>query len=77
MQVTVRLEGHLREFFPKLHVPMVLTLDGPRTVAEIIEAAGMAATLPSSVLCGRQRVALDHVPADGDELVLLSPLAGG
>jgi molybdopterin converting factor small subunit len=77
MQVTVRLEGHLREFFPKLHEPRTVACERPITVAEIIEAVGMAASLPSSVLCNRVRVERDHVPADGDELVLLSPLAGG
>ncbi|HYF94251.1 MAG TPA: hypothetical protein VD969_18695 [Symbiobacteriaceae bacterium] len=77
MQVTLRLEGHLREFFPALNAPQTVVLDGPKTVAEILEAVGMPPTLPSSVLCGRVRVPLDHVPASGDELVLLSPLAGG
>lgn len=77
MQVTVRLEGHLREFFPGLHEPRTVTLTGPTTVAEIIEAVGMVASLPSSVLCNRVRVEREHIPADGDELVLLSPLAGG
>jgi molybdopterin converting factor small subunit len=77
MQVTVRLEGHLREFFPKLHEPQTVAFTEPCTIAEIIEAVGMAASLPSSVLCNKQRVERDHMPADGDELVLLSPLAGG
>lgn len=77
MQVTVRLEGHLREFFPKLRDPQTVTFTQSQTVADIIEAVGMAASLPSSVLCNRQRVERDYRPADGDELVLLSPLAGG
>ncbi|HWI61129.1 MAG TPA: hypothetical protein VNT75_04810 [Symbiobacteriaceae bacterium] len=77
MQVTVRLEGHLREFFPALHSPKTVVMGGPATVAEILEAAGMPPTLPTAVLCAKVRVPLDHVPADGDELILLSPLAGG
>jgi molybdopterin converting factor small subunit len=76
MQVTVRLEGHLREFFPALEQPRVVELESPKTVAEII-ALFMEPTLPSSVLCNRLRVERDHVPGDGDEMVLLSPLAGG
>lgn len=77
MQVTVRLEGHLREFFPALHGPVLVDLGEPLTVGEILEAVGMPPTLPTAVLCAKVRVGLDFVPADGDELVLLSPLAGG
>lgn len=77
MQVTVRLEGHLREFFPALMQPLTVSLEAPVTVAEIIAAVGMDPSLPSSVLCNKLRVERDHVPADGDELILLSPLAGG
>ena len=77
MKVTVRLEGHLREFFPGLKAPRELVVSTGVTVSELIELAGMAPELPSAVLCNHQRVERSHRPADGDELVLLSPMSGG
>jgi len=77
MNVTVRLEGHLREFFPHLREPRVMTVADGLTVAEIIGLAGLAPELPGAVLCNRERVDRSHVPAEGDELVLLSPMSGG
>jgi len=77
MYVILRLEGHIREFYPHLQEPTTIFLSRPATVAEILGQAGIPAELPGAVLCGKLRVGLDHVPEDGQELVLLSPLAGG
>jgi sulfur carrier protein ThiS len=77
MQVTLRVEGHLREFFPRYSGPVTIALAAPATVAEILTQAGIPPELPGAVLCNGLRVNLEHRPADGDELVLLSPLAGG
>lgn len=77
MQVTLRVEGHLREFFPHLRTAAPLVLAAPATVEQILQQAGIPPELPGSVLVGGLRVERSFVPADGDELMVLSPLAGG
>jgi hypothetical protein len=71
------MEGHLRQYFPHLAAPTVVSLDGAPTVAEILQAAGVPPELPNAVLCNKLRVETSFVPPDGAELVVLSPLAGG
>lgn len=77
MEVWLQVQGHLKEFFPQLSEPARIPLERPVTVREILQAAGVPAELPGSVLCGGLRVGLEHTPADGDRLIILSPLAGG
>lgn len=77
MRVKVVLAGHLREFFPGLAEGKELVLEQPATVAEVLAEIGVAAELPSAVIVNRQRVDRNYVLADGDELLLLSPMAGG
>ncbi|MFZ5817834.1 MAG: hypothetical protein ACOY93_21495 [Bacillota bacterium] len=77
MEVYLQVQGHIREFFPHLAEPVRLDLPHPLTVREILLRAGIPPELPGSVLAGGLRVGLDHLPADGDHLVLLSPMAGG
>lgn len=77
MHITLRLEGHIREFFPRLQEPLRIDLSRPATVRELLAAAGVPPELPGSVLCGGVRVDLNHKPADGDELIALSPMSGG
>lgn len=77
MEVWLQVQGHLREFFPRLTEPARFPLERPATVREILAMAGVPAELPGSVLCGGLRVGLEHIPADGDQLMILSPLAGG
>jgi len=77
MEIFLRVEGHIREFFPHLQDPVRITLPQPVTVRAILQKAGVPPELPGAVICRRQRVDLSYVPADGDDLVLLSPLAGG
>ncbi|HLN62142.1 MAG TPA: hypothetical protein VK464_11375 [Symbiobacteriaceae bacterium] len=77
MHITLRLEGHIREFFPHLQRPLRIALSGSATVADALASAGVPPELPGSVLCGGVRVDLSHRPADGDELIALSPMSGG
>ncbi len=77
MEVYLRIEGHIREYFPHLQEPVAIALSQPATVRAILQKAGVPPELPGAVICRGQRVDLAHLPADGDELVLLSPLAGG
>lgn len=77
MRVSVQLTGHLVEFFPHLRHAVSLELDGPVTVTELLAAVKVPAELPSVVSVNQERVGLDHVLADGDTVLLISPLAGG
>lgn len=77
MQVTVQVEGHLRQYFPALATPHAVTVQGALTVADVLAAVGVPAELPAAVLCNKARVEIHHAVRDGDALVLLSPLAGG
>lgn len=77
MHVRLRVEGHLREYYPHLADGVALAVPEGSQVAAILQRAGVPPELPGSVLCGRQRVGLAHLPADGDELIILSPMSGG
>lgn len=77
MRVKVTLAGHLKEFFPALAHGVDVPLAQPATVAEILALLKVAPELPGAVLCRGVRVDRDFVPADGDELLIMSPLAGG
>jgi sulfur carrier protein ThiS len=77
MRVSLQLTGHLTEFFPLLKQVTAFAFDRPVTVADVLAEAKVPAELPSVIACNGQRVTLEHVPADGDHLLLISPLAGG
>lgn len=79
--VRLRVGGHIAEYLPGEYRSgggdRELTLAGPRTVAEILADLGVPAGLVMAVSVGGRREPLSYVPADGDELTLLSPPAGG
>lgn len=77
MKVVLRVEGHLRQYFPHLAAPTVISLEGQPSIGEILKAAGVPPELPSAVLCNRVRTETEAIPPEGAELVVLSPLAGG
>jgi hypothetical protein len=78
MKVVLKVHGHLREFFPGQAERHEVALTGPLSVAEILrEQLGVDPALVMAVVAGGRRRTRDYVPADGEELVLLSPAAGG
>lgn len=77
MRVSVQLTGHLVEFFPELRQAVSVELLDAVTVADLLAAVKVPVELPSVVSVNQERVSLDHVLADGDTVLLISPLAGG
>ena len=80
MRVTVRLSGSLAQ---RLGTRQALDLDAGATVADLLDAvarsAGVAcdATQTLAVVVGGTIVPHEHALADGDELDVLVPVAGG
>ncbi|MCZ7664730.1 MAG: MoaD/ThiS family protein [Thermoleophilia bacterium] len=54
-----------------------MSLAGPRTMREILADLGVPHGLVMGVIVQGRRYGLDYVPADGDEVTLISPPAGG
>jgi molybdopterin converting factor small subunit len=77
VKVTVRVVGHAVEFFPGRKDRYELELDGPTSVAGIIDRLGVGRALVMSAIAGGKRRDLDYVPADGEEVILITPPAGG
>ncbi|HHV78876.1 MAG TPA: MoaD/ThiS family protein [Firmicutes bacterium] len=76
MKVRISVYGHSRQFFLD-RTPVELEFDEPLSVAQILEKLSINPQLIMSVFSGGQRRGQDYVPRDGEELVLVSPPAGG
>ena len=77
MRLTVRVVGHAVEFFPEKKDYYVLDLDRPRSIAGLIEHLGVSRILVMAAIVDGKRRDFDYVPADGAEVVLMTPPAGG
>jgi hypothetical protein len=77
MQVTLVIHGHTAEFFPEKKTRHVVSLDSPMCIREIIERLGVRPELIMGVFVEGRRMSKDFVPSDGDEVILISPAAGG
>lgn len=75
MRVTIKPFGHICQLVPQPETQ--LELEEGLSVAQILVRLGIDVRLVAAVLIGGRRVDMDYVPADGDELVLMSPIAGG
>ncbi|SFH02760.1 ThiS family protein [Desulfotomaculum arcticum] len=78
MQITLRATGIIREKFPNKQEKIVVMLDEPLSVQQIltdqlgIDVAGLAAIIVNGQ-CRRR----DYLPVDGDVVTLVPPLGGG
>lgn len=78
VKVVLRATGTFRERFPPGQEAVTVCLERPQPVRQIlaeklgIDPDGLAAV----VVAGRYR-SRDYVPADGDEVILISPVGGG
>ncbi|SHE36897.1 MoaD/ThiS family protein [Desulforamulus putei] len=77
MQIKVRVTGLLTEYFPAGKGILPVSLEKPLTVKEILQQIKVNHQLVMTVVVNGQRRDLSYVPGDGEEIVLISPLAGG
>ncbi len=76
-RVTLLVHGHGREFFPGGKERIDVEVDGALSINEILDHIGVNRSLVMSAFSGGVRRDRDYVPADGEELVLVSPPSGG
>jgi molybdopterin converting factor small subunit len=77
MRVKVTVMGHSAAYFPGGRRVHELELPGPLSLEQIICQLGADPQLIMRALIDGQAVPLDTVPADGAEIVLISPASGG
>lgn len=78
MRVRLRTSGHLAEYLPATQEG-VLEVDAPAgaPVSELLASLGVPSGLVMGVLVEGRRRPLSYLPHDGEEVVLISPPAGG
>jgi hypothetical protein len=76
-RVVLRVSGHVAEYFPGGASRLEVELDQAAPVSTILAGLGVSEGLVMAVLAGGVRRPLSYVPADGEELTLVSPPAGG
>lgn len=74
MQIVAR--GQVARLLPGGQDSLALPWTGPITVTTLLQQLGLTAQLATAVVNG-QRVGGDHPLADGDKILLFSPMAGG
>lgn len=78
MKVTLLVYGHTREYFPGRAERHEIELPDPLSVEEILsKLLKVDPALVMAVMAGGRRYPKSYVPQDGEEVVLLSPAAGG
>lgn len=77
MLVRVRVTGLLTEYFSAGKGILDVPLSTPMSVKEILQKIKLNHELVMTVVINGQRRELSYQPQDGEEIVLISPVAGG
>lgn len=77
MRVDVIVHGHAREYFPDTRERFEYSFEDGDTVAGMLHTLGIKPELVMRVVVRGKSVGKGHVLADGDSIVLLTPVAGG
>jgi sulfur carrier protein ThiS len=72
----IQVRGQAARFLAEANSRLEVEWAGPITVADLLQTLGAGEKLVAAVVNG-QRVGPDHVLADGDNILLFSPMAGG
>lgn len=77
VRVVLNVIGHAREFFPGKASRHEISLPAPMKVRDILDYIGVKPELVMHVFSSGAARTKDYVPADGEELTLVSPPSGG
>ncbi|MCL4426217.1 MAG: MoaD/ThiS family protein [Firmicutes bacterium] len=77
MAVKVIVHGHSAEFFPEKKDTFFFEADGQTSIGKFLDDLGVKRELIMNVLVNGKRRGKEYVPQEGDEIILVSPLAGG
>ena len=77
IRVGISVHGHVTEFFPGKKGKFQVELLGPSSIREILIGLQVKPELIATTLVNGQRRDKDYLPEDGDEVVFISPAAGG
>ncbi len=77
MEITVRAQGHLKQYRPDRQERFVLDLPDGATVKALINASGVPWDEVTLVAVNGQQAGDDRVLAAGDQVWLMAPLEGG
>ena len=77
MRITIRVTGLLTEYFTAGKAELPLTMETPLTIKEILAQIKLSHELVMTVIVNGERKDLLYIPKEGEEIVLISPLAGG
>jgi len=69
--------GHAVEFFPGKKDHYELEFADPPSVSGIIDRLGVGRALVMAAIVDGKRRGFDYVPAEGADIVLMTPPAGG
>ncbi|NPV71063.1 MAG: hypothetical protein HPY55_10535 [Firmicutes bacterium] len=76
-KVTLLVHGHGREFFPGGKERVEVEVDASASINQILDQIGVNRSLVMYAFSGGTRRDRDYVPADGEEMVVISPPSGG
>lgn len=77
MQITVRAQGHLKQYRADGRERFTLTMPEGATVRALIEASGVPWDEVGLVAVNGAMAPEERLLADGDEVILLAPMEGG
>jgi molybdopterin converting factor small subunit len=76
-QVSVKIAGHAREYFPGGRDEFALDLDAAVSVRELLSRLGVSTELVMAVFVDGQLVDKDTTVAPGANVILVTPPSGG
>lgn len=77
MQVKVKPVSYLKKYLPEGENVITRELSAPVSVAELLRLCGFPDDLQPIVTVNGRRKKPDYVVADGDEILIAPPAAGG
>lgn len=77
MQVTVKPVSYLKKYLPAGEKVLVKELSAPISVAELLGQCGFPDELQPLITVNGRHKKLDYLVADGDEILIAPPAAGG